>query len=102
MRHFEITAAGGFMLCNHQSELADCFDIGTECDTFTNEQELLEKVQYYLERPKERIAIARAGQQRTLKHHLYSHRLACIRRVMAPSPKLTDPEPASSTRQMFQ
>lgn len=95
MRHFEITAAGGFMLCNHQAELADCFDIGSECDTFRNEQELLAKVQHYLERPKERMAIARAGQQRTLRDHLYSHRLESIRRVLTPAaPRTNSPQAA--------
>ena len=78
MRHFEITAAGGFMLCYDQPELAEHFEIGTECDVFRNEQEMLEKIQYYLAHPKERCEIAFAGQQRTLKNHLYSHRLQAL------------------------
>ncbi len=75
MRHFEITAAGGFMLCYHQDEIDDFFEVGRECDTFRTEQELLEKVRLYLEHPGKRIEIARAGQARTLSEHLYSHRL---------------------------
>ncbi len=78
MRHFEITAAGGFMLCYRQPELAECFEIGRECDVFSSEQELLEKLQHYLAHPQERQAIAYAGQQRTLCEHLYSHRLETI------------------------
>ena len=78
MRHFEITAAGGFMLCYHQPELEEHFEIGRECDVFRNEQELLKKIQYYLGHADERASIAQAGQQRTLTHHLFSHRLQTL------------------------
>jgi Glycosyl transferases group 1/DUF based on E. rectale Gene description (DUF3880) len=75
MRHYEITAAGGFMLCYHHPELEDQFEIGTECETFESERELLDKIRFYLEHPERRIEIAAAGQRRTLSQHLYSHRL---------------------------
>lgn len=78
MRHFEITAAGGFMLCYHQPELENHFEIGRECVVFRSEQELVEKVRYFLGHPEERVAIARAGQMRTLSNHLYSHRLETL------------------------
>lgn len=75
MRHFEITAAGGFLLCYRQPELADHFEIGKECAAFENEADLLDKIRYYLAHGAERATIARAGQQRTLRENLYSHRL---------------------------
>lgn len=75
MRHFEITAAGGFLLCHDHPELEDCFVVGEECDVFRGESELLEKIEYYLGHAQRRIEIARAGQKRTLSEHLYSHRL---------------------------
>ncbi|MCH8148627.1 MAG: FkbM family methyltransferase [Planctomycetes bacterium] len=78
MRHFEITAAGGFMLCYHQAELENHFEVGKECVVFRSENELVEKIRYYLSHPEERVAIARAGQLRTLSDHLYSHRLATV------------------------
>ena len=78
MRHFEITAAGGFMLCYHTADIDDFFDVGSECETFSDEQDLLEKIHFYLQHPKKRIEIASAGQRRTLKDHLYSHRLKTI------------------------
>ena len=86
MRHFEITAAGGFMLCHNQPELANCFEIGKECAVFSDENDLLEKIQYYLARPKERAALALAGQRRTLSQHLYSHRLQSILHTIRPRP----------------
>lgn len=84
MRHFEITAAGGFMMCYRQSELADLFTIGKECVVFENEQDLTEKINYYLAHPDERVAIAYAGQQRTLSQHLYSHRLQTLLQTVTP------------------
>jgi len=78
MRHFEITAAGGFLLCYDQPELGDSFEIGRECAVFRNERELLEQIEHFLSHPEERAAIALAGQQRTLSEHLYSHRLRTL------------------------
>ncbi len=75
MRHFEITAAGGFLLCYRQPELADHFEIGTECAVFDNEADLLDKIRYYLAHGEERATIAHAGQRRTLRENLYTHRL---------------------------
>ncbi len=78
MRHFEITAAGGFMLCQDQPELAELFDVGRECAVFRDEVELAQKIDYYLAHPDERMEIARAGQARTLSQHMFSHRLEKI------------------------
>ena len=78
MRHFEITAAGGFMLCYDQLELQECFEVGKECAVFTSEKDLLDKIDYYLSHPDELVAVARAGQRRTLSQHLYSHRLEAL------------------------
>lgn len=78
MRHFEITAAGGFLLCYDHPELHDCFEVGRECDVFKNENDLLQKIDYYLGHPEERAAIAAAGQRRALAQHLFSHRLQSL------------------------
>ena len=87
MRHFEITAAGGFMLCYEHPELASHFEIGKECATFHDEADLLKKIDYYLANPDQRLTIAQAGQQRTLTEHLYSHRLDRLLQMIEP-PKL--------------
>ncbi len=76
LRHFEITAAGGFMLTYKTAELSNHFEIGKECVVFDDERDLLDKIEYYLAYPKQRVEIALAGQRRTLAEHLYSHRLS--------------------------
>jgi spore maturation protein CgeB len=95
MRHFEITAAGGFMLCYHQPELEEHFEIGRECDVFRDEQELLQKIQYYLGHADERASIARAGQRRTLSEHCYSHRISTLVELLRGEgilPKVPNPQ----------
>jgi|GEM_PF-6227962 len=64
------------MLTYQTAELETCFTIGQECEVFRCEADLLEKIQFYLENPGKRAEIARAGQRRTLREHLYSHRIA--------------------------
>lgn len=85
MRHFEITASGGFMLCYDQPEIHELFAPGRECAVFRDECDLLEKIDYYLARPDERAEIAAAGQRRTLSQHLYRHRLRSLLRIVEPA-----------------
>lgn len=77
-RAFEITAAGGFMLCAHTSELPELFRIGEECDSFRTENELFEKIEFYRAHPERAAEIALAGQRRTFSEHLFSHRIRTI------------------------
>jgi hypothetical protein len=81
-QHFEITAAGGFLLCQAHSDVEMFFDIGKECDTFRSTDELLEKIDYYLQHPDRRQQIAQAGQRRTLRDHLYRNRLGDLLTIM--------------------
>ena len=76
--HFEITAAGGFLLCHHHPEVSSVFKIGDECETFRDEEEMIDKIRYFLANPRRRKEIARAGQQRTLRNHLHRNRLQDI------------------------
>ncbi len=75
IRHFEITAYGGFMLTYAMPETNELFVPGEECDVFTSEEDLLQKISFYLQNPARRREIAAAGQRRTLREHLYSHRI---------------------------
>ena len=94
-RHFEITANGGFMLTYPSAELADCFEIGKECDIFRDEEELLQKIEYYLAHPAQRREIAAAGQRRTLSEHLYSHRITKLVEMLTAAGCLPATKPAT-------
>jgi len=90
IRHFEITAYGGFMLTYATPELSSCFQIGQECEVFHDEAELLERIKHHLDHPRRRREIAAAGQQRTLRQHLYSHRILQLIDVLRNAKVLPD------------
>lgn len=96
IRHFEITSHGGFMLTYATPELANCFEIGKECDVFRDESELLTKIEYYVNHPKQRKEIAVAGQRRTLSQHLYSHRIQQLVNLLTKSNVLPKPGVAAA------
>ena len=71
-RVFEVPGAGGFLLTEMAPGLERFFLIGQEVATLP--RDLVEKVHFYLARPGERDAIARAGHMRTISEHTYQQR----------------------------
>ncbi len=71
---YDIMAAGGFVLTNFQPEIPELFVAGEQLETYTSEEELLEKIEYYLGHEEERARIARAGQQVVRDHYSYRAR----------------------------
>jgi predicted O-methyltransferase YrrM len=69
MRVFEATGMGSFLLNEQQSKLNNFFVPGVEIETFASEAELIEKVNYYIQNPKERDTIAKRGQTRCLQDY---------------------------------
>ena len=68
-RVLDVMAAGGFMLSNYQEELEEMFIPDEEIVLYHNEQELEEKVAYYLQHEEETEQIARRGQEKVLKEY---------------------------------
>jgi spore maturation protein CgeB len=65
-RLFEITAAGGFLLCQRSALALKLFQEDREAAFFSTPDELAKKCRYYLAHENERRNIAQAGRQRCL------------------------------------
>ncbi|MFH1741526.1 MAG: glycosyltransferase [bacterium] len=68
-RTFNAIGIGRLTLSNYFKGMEHIFERGTGIDYFTTPDELREKVQYYLDRPDEREAIARKGRDAVLTEH---------------------------------
>ncbi len=66
-RSVEIPACGGFMLGERTSRHLEYFEEGKEAEFFGSNQEMLEKVRFYLENAEKRKEVARAGRERCAK-----------------------------------
>lgn len=76
LRVWDILGCGGFCISNYQPEIAECFTIGEEIETYGSKEELLEKTAYYLSHEKRRQEIAQAGFEKVQKDHTFLVRLA--------------------------
>lgn len=75
MRLYESTGVGSMLITDYKDNLHELFEIGKEIETYKTKEELLEKINYYLEHDYEREKIAKAGQLRTLSEHTYEIRM---------------------------
>jgi spore maturation protein CgeB len=75
MRLYEATGVGALVLTDAKIDLHELFEPGRELVTYENEDELVERAQYLLGHEDERAAVARAGQERTLREHTWERRM---------------------------
>lgn len=75
LRALDIMGAGGFLLSNYQSELAEQFEDGKELALYASLEELLDKAQYYLSHEEERREIAYQGFLKVQKLFSYETRV---------------------------
>ena len=82
-RSIEIPACGGFMIAERTEEHKMLFKEDVEAVYFDSNEELLQKVKYYLENDNERKSIAQAGYERTRKDdYSYDNRVnEILRRI---------------------
>ena len=74
----EVPAAGSLYITTYNPELAWLFQIGKEIHCYHNEIDCVELMRYYLERPEEAEAVGRAGRERCLREHTWTHRLTSL------------------------
>lgn len=83
LRAFDIMGSGGFLLTNYQQELFEYFETGVDFEYYTDDEELIEKVKYYLTHEEERSAIAMRGCQKVHKEHNMRKRVQEILGIVA-------------------
>lgn len=74
-RLYEATGVGTLLITDWKVNLHEIFEPGKEVVAYRTPEECAELIQYYLEHDEEREAIARAGQERTLREHTYYQRM---------------------------
>lgn len=74
MRLYEATGIGTCLLTEWQQDLHDAFEPEHEVITYRHADEAIEKASYLLAHERERIAVAQAGQRRTLRDHTFDRR----------------------------
>ncbi len=75
LRAFDIMGCGGFLLSNFQADFLDFFVPGEDFVYYESKEDLLQKIDYYLEHEEEREAIARSGHDKVAAEHTYRHRV---------------------------
>ena len=71
LRCMEIMSCGGFLLTNFQSDFLKHFVAGEDFVYFESNDDMLQKIDYYLTHEKERASIAESGYQKVIKNHSY-------------------------------
>lgn len=82
LRAFDIMGCGGFLLSNYQEDFLENFTPGEDFVCYESEQDLLQKIDYYLTHEDERQAIAKNGHDKVAAAHTYRDRvrqmLSCL------------------------
>lgn len=75
LRLYEATGVGTLLITDWKVNLHEMFEPGRELVAYRTPEECVELIKYYLKHDAEREAIARAGQERTLREHTYYQRM---------------------------
>lgn len=77
-RLYEATCAGGLVLTNHVGNIDKLFEVDEEILTFSNYEELLLKVKFYLNNRDKGLEIANNARRKALESHQITYRLTEI------------------------
>lgn len=88
-RVFEVTGCGGFLLTQPAEDLGRYLSDGKELAFFESNDDLVERVQYYLAHDDERRQIAQAGHDRVLREHTYESRFTQLMQAMGMTSETT-------------
>ena len=75
LRAFDIMGSGGFLLSNYQADFLEHFLPGEDYVYYESKEDLLARIDYYLQHDKERADIARNGHDKVAAGHTFRHRI---------------------------
>jgi hypothetical protein len=75
MRLYEATGVGAMLLTDAGSNLDELFAPRREVAVYDHADDVIQQIQHYLAHDDERVAVATAGQARTLSEHTYEQRM---------------------------
>tara|TARA_B110000438_G_C15721275_1_gene609951 strand:- start:25 stop:1134 length:1110 start_codon:yes stop_codon:yes gene_type:complete len=75
MRLYQSTGVGSLLLTDKKRNLSNIFHENKELCTYSNVDDCLEKIEYYLDNEEDREKIAYAGQARCLDEHTWYNRM---------------------------
>jgi spore maturation protein CgeB len=82
IRLFEATGTGTCLLTDYKKNLEDFFEIDKEIVVFKDPADCIKKINYLLQNEDKRMAIAAAGQKRTLNEYSYAQRMNKLDRII--------------------
>jgi spore maturation protein CgeB len=77
-RLFEVSGCGAFQLSYYVEGLAHCYDIDREIGIYSDVDDLIAKIRFYLKHDELREAIASAAYKRTLAEHTFEQRFIAV------------------------
>lgn len=78
LRAFDIMGSRGFLLTNYQEDFLDYFVPKEDFVYYTDADDLMNQVEYYLSHEKERLEICRNGYEKILQFHTYEKRVPVL------------------------
>ncbi len=78
LRAMDIMGCGGFLLTNYQEDFLEFFEQDVDYVYYTDNEDLLAKINYYLAHDEERMQIAENGRIKVKNGHTYDHRIKVI------------------------
>ncbi len=81
-RTLEILASGGFLITEEQEKIMCQFESGKEIETFSNIDELIDKINFYLKNLNIAQIIANNGRKNAVSNYKFSDRLKKILKVV--------------------
>jgi len=87
LRDFEVPMSGGFYMVEQMEELEEFYRIGEEIVCYSDPEDMVDKIRYYLSHDSERERIRRAGYERCLRDHTWQKRLGTALEQMGFAPR---------------